>query len=703
MSDNELKVKISADIEIQALTEAEESLQRQIVKAQAAGKAYDDLAERLTKVRTRLDELKPSADAAAGEVKQVGDALGETGAAASTASSFLAASGKAATGMSGLYGGLASLLRGNVTGAIRSVTLGVKGLTAAIATNPIGALVTILLNLVSIVTLAWQGIKKLRDVLGGVKPDADAAAAGLAKVAAEQEKLAQQKIDANLAQFAAATKAAQQLAAAYQAAAGAAQQLVNAQNELKSADLRLTLAELKQQEAQALQGVGNPEKIQNIKDDYAQRRAVAEQEYQRGVLEQHLKTAEAARDAAEQAYETWRKWGGTSPNKEVQAEGDKLRAELATAETKVETAKVELSTHEVTVSGAAAAKDNAQFQKNYQESEQKFAAQQTAQREEQRREIQNQITAMEMLGQDVTALRQQLNELSLTADATPAEREKVRLDNLKLDVAQQQRAAEQAAQAAAAALVAAVRDALQPAATARPEREMSDTGPVWQQRLAEWERGQNQPVASQFDLPAVPRRGDLGYEPAAAETARRQAAAVEQFAAAVAAMGDRDGATADDLAIAADALRQLEELKVTIPTALTALVEAIRNVAGDGALPAPGHGAAGNGLPPSPTTATPITAPSATPATSPASAAAGNRADTDSVRKLQQSAAELDQKGGQLVAAAEAVQDAVENLPAEDTATALTGIGDAIASNHKTVQDALTALARRIQSLETNA
>jgi hypothetical protein len=260
-SDRYFNIHIRPELEAEALREAEESLQRQVVKAQAAGKSYDNLAERLAGVRQRLQELDAAGggqESVAKGAESVAKAAEAEGKSLGDLTKDLKTTATAAKGLGQIKQALAMIMSGNLVGALRAVTAGWRAMTLAMASNPLGAILAVLGALVTAFIM-------LKDKIGSsaeeIKKMADASAARIDNLKESIAKANQARIDA-------AIKQAKDLGDWYQRAND---ELVRFQN-LKDADAdaklntQLTANELERQ--RKLSETEDPNQKARINLDY---------------------------------------------------------------------------------------------------------------------------------------------------------------------------------------------------------------------------------------------------------------------------------------------------------------------------------------------------------------------------------------------------------------------------------------------------
>lgn len=252
------------------------------------------------------------------DVKALGKTAAEAGHGSKELTHDLGEVSKAAKGTSMISHGLAELFHGNLLGAIKALSKGLKTLWLAMMENPItgvialvGLLAPLLFKLAGAFGAGSNAAEKQAEAMKRVQDDA-------AKAAVELEKLNKAKLDEAVA-------AAKELADEWERAVKAAHELQAAQDKLTSAQMAQELAgnEAAMQSELGRAG-GDKDAERRIRLKYAQSEAEIRNRYQKEEADKELKRAVGERSAIE---ERMRKSSEASAI--AKAEADRTEADRA--------------------------------------------------------------------------------------------------------------------------------------------------------------------------------------------------------------------------------------------------------------------------------------------------------------------------------------------------------------------------------------
>jgi hypothetical protein len=260
------------------------------VKAQAAGKSYDNLADRLAGVRARLQELDAAGggqESVAKGAESVAKAVEAEGKSLGDLSKDLKDASMAAKGLGQIKQALAMIMSGNVVGALRAVTAGWRAMTLAMASNPLGAilavtglLITALIKIRNHFKEVADGVDNLNKAnLADLQKSADAAGDAAKKLAGENFDALKSQFDALLAQQ---REYQQELDHSYEK-----------QLKLIDADLADKIARLNMEKQTALAAAENPEQRERIQLEYRGKELVARQQAGQGKAAAAVSKAES--------------------------------------------------------------------------------------------------------------------------------------------------------------------------------------------------------------------------------------------------------------------------------------------------------------------------------------------------------------------------------------------------------------------------
>jgi hypothetical protein len=256
------------------------------------------------------------------DVKKLGQSAENAGGGAKELTHDLGEVSKAAKGTGMISHGLAELFHGNLLGAIKNVSKGLKLLWAAMLENPIT-------GIIALVGLLAPLLFKLAGAFGAGSDAADKQAAALKKLEAEAEASAKELEKLNKAKLDEAIQSAKDLADEWERAVKAAHELQAAADKLTSAQMAQELAgnEAAMQAELAAAG-GDKDAERRIKLKYAGSESEIRNRYAKKAADEELGRAVGERSAIDEEARKSREGAAGVRGEAKRAEADrKSRAE----------------------------------------------------------------------------------------------------------------------------------------------------------------------------------------------------------------------------------------------------------------------------------------------------------------------------------------------------------------------------------------